>query len=173
MVSGWEDSLACVGAQNVRVWEHVTNDILVDIKFVYTVADAIAFSPTGGEVAYASGHNVLLHDIGKNVTRCELPGHTADVRDIAWNSDGHRLATASADGTIRIWDAGTGQQLLTLMGDESGTESVAWSPDGWSIASTGASGTIQIWDASKGYHLVHDPTFLTGQTIRQFRKQPN
>jgi hypothetical protein len=45
-----------------------------------------------------------------------LNGHADAVNGVAYSPDGTRLASASSDGTARIWDAITGQQLLTLPG---------------------------------------------------------
>ena len=45
-----------------------------------------------------------------------LTGHTGGVCGVAFTPDGTRLATASDDGTVRIWDAATGQHLATLTG---------------------------------------------------------
>jgi WD40 repeat protein len=49
---------------------------------------------------------------------------------VAWNSNGKRLATGSWDQTAKVWDAATGQELLTLTGHNGKVSSVAWSPDG-------------------------------------------
>jgi WD40 repeat protein len=40
-----------------------------------------------------------------------LEGHTGGVLDVAWNPDGTRLATGALDGTVRLWDAATGQEV--------------------------------------------------------------
>lgn len=64
-------------------------------------------------------------------------GHGGRVTSVAWSPDGKRLATGSVDETVKIWDAVTGKELLTLNGPGSAVTCVAWSPDGKQLA-TGA-----------------------------------
>jgi WD40 repeat protein len=51
-----------------------------------------------------------------------------------FSPDGRRVATASRDGTAKVWEASTGAELLTLYGDGAGVGSVAFSPDGTRLA---------------------------------------
>lgn len=67
---------------------------------------------------------------------------------IALSPDGQRLASASMDETIKVWDLSIGQELLTLRADTGGFHSVTFSPDGRQIAASGYDGTIRIWDAT-------------------------
>ena len=80
-------------------------------------------------------------------------GHTGPVRGVAYSPDGTRLATASADGTVRIWDGTTGETLHILTGHTNAVRGVAYSPDGTRLATTSADGTARIWDATTGEHL--------------------
>ncbi len=60
-----------------------------------------------------------------------LRGHSSPVRAVAFSANGKRLATASGDGTAKLWDAESGKELLTLRGVVWG---VAFSPDGKRLA---------------------------------------
>ncbi len=82
--------------------------------------------------------------------RAVLSGHTDTVRNLAWSPDGTRIATASRDGTARIWDAATGSPLRELTGHLGMVEMVAWSPDSTRIATASRDRTVRIWDADTG-----------------------
>lgn len=74
-------------------------------------------------------------------------GHVLPVYAIAWSPDGKRIASASNDGTVHVWDAATGQRFFRYHGHRGSVNAVAWSPNGSYIASASSDTTVQIWDA--------------------------
>jgi tetratricopeptide (TPR) repeat protein len=66
---------------------------------------------------------------------------------VAFSPDGRRLASASDDETVKLWDVASGQELRTLKGHTGPVLSVAFSPDGWRLASAGDDRMVKIWDA--------------------------
>ncbi len=80
----------------------------------------------------------------------DLKGHNDTVWFPRFDPQGTRLATCSADRTVRIWDVATGKLLRVLGGHDETVGDVAWSPDGTMLASGSSDHTIKIWDAATG-----------------------
>ncbi|XTI92244.1 WD40 repeat-like protein [Cenococcum geophilum] len=79
-----------------------------------------------------------------------LEGHSDYVSSVAFSHDSARLASASNDRTVKIWDASSGACLQTLEGHSDYVSSVAFSHDSARLASASDDGTVKIWDASSG-----------------------
>jgi WD40 repeat protein/serine/threonine protein kinase/tetratricopeptide (TPR) repeat protein len=89
-----------------------------------------------------------------------LRGHGHGVISVAWSPDGRRLASASDDQTVKVWEVATGKEILTLRGHTDRVESVAWSPDGTRLASASWDATVKVWEATTG----KDTLTLRGHT---------
>ena len=87
-------------------------------------------------------------------------GHTSYVSACAWSPDGQRLLSGSWDNTLKVWDAATGEALLTLTGHTSVVNTCTWSPDGQRLLSGSFDNTLKLWDAATGEALLT----LTGHT---------
>lgn len=60
--------------------------------------------------------------------------------------DGRWIASASADGTAKIWDAQTGEHLDTLVGHMAGVSCLAWAPDSNTLATGSDDKAIRLWE---------------------------
>lgn len=78
-----------------------------------------------------------------------LRGHTDYISLIAWSPNGRILASSSADGTIRLWDAETGESLRTIKGHKRGVWCVAFDPTGEVLAS-GDDDCVKLWETNSG-----------------------
>jgi WD40 repeat protein len=91
---------------------------------------------------------VKLLDARDGKDLLNLAGHTHEVICAIYTPDGRRLATSSVDGRVGIWDAETGQEVLSLRHSKLvGATYLAFSPDGNKLASGGYDGVIRLWDA--------------------------
>ena len=80
--------------------------------------------------------------------------HEQGVTCVAFSPDGLRIATASDDGTAKVWDAKSGRQLLTFDKHTSSVLSVAFSPQGERIVSGSADCTARIWETATGREIL-------------------
>ena len=101
------------------------------------------------------------HSIETGTTaRTTLTGHTEPVSAVVFSPDGTTLATTSADGTARLWDARTGRHRATLTGHTSAVNAVAFSPDGTTLATSSSDDSARLWDTRTGQQRA----VLTGHT---------
>jgi WD40 repeat protein len=86
-----------------------------------------------------------------------LAGHKATVLTGAFSRDQSRLVSGSADGTARIWDVTSGDELHLLTGHEGAVDMAVFTPDGRRVVTASADGTVRIWDAELGVELCRFP----------------
>jgi WD40 repeat protein len=108
----------------------------------------VLFSPDGQELVIATTENIEIRflDLATKQVVKEFPEHTRAPYQIAFSPDGSLLASASDDGTLRLWDLETGVNVKTIWNNhEAGA--VAFSPDGTLIAFSVWGEGVQVWAA--------------------------
>jgi WD40 repeat protein len=136
-----------------------------------TTADtqAVAVSPDGhllavgccNPLAYQAGEHppvpAYVLSLPDGRVRHELVGHKEYVFAVTFRPDGKCLVTLGAEGTIRVWDTGSGRGLRAIglgypvrvvRGEE--YAGLHWSPDGRRLASALGDGMVRIWDPETG-----------------------
>ena len=118
----------------------------------------IALHPAGDRFAVAGGvpgrlGEVRLFTLSGDLLRVLAPG--ADiVHDVAWSPGGERIAVASSDATVRIFDAERGTLVRTIPGHRDWVLAVTWSPDGSRIATGSRDRTAKVFESSSGALLT-------------------
>jgi len=112
------------------------------------------FSPDARSLVVACDWHVqlwTLHPDPYNASRVDLGGHGGNVNWATFSPDGLYIASASNDGTIRIWSAGIGQSAVQPMhAHEMIVRSVVVSQDGASIISGSDDNSVRVWNAHTG-----------------------
>lgn len=84
-------------------------------------------------------------------------GHSGPVVAVAFDRRAERLVTGSTDGTARVWDLASLNELAVLIGHEGAVSQVLFTPDGRRLITGSVDGTARIWDATLGVELCQFP----------------
>lgn len=94
--------------------------------------------------------------IGGGSEQLTLPGTPVWNGDVEFAENARTLvASSEVDGVVGVWDARTGERLLSLRGHDlgAGTFGIDVSPDGSMIATASGDKTVKVWDTATGREL--------------------
>jgi WD40 repeat protein len=138
---------------NLKLWDFATGREVAATTLTGVSVGKIRFSRDGKRLAvvgsirpFATGE-VRILDAESVREVWSLKGHALAVLDADFTPDGLRLATCSFDQTVRIWDLGTGQEILKW--NEPGRcLSVRFISGGRRLIGATSDRRIRVWDAT-------------------------
>jgi WD40 repeat protein len=157
---------------SAHLWDINTGEKLTTLKQPGNQYYSASLSPDGRTLATGSNNGFRLWDIGRFVgqksasaliepTKSDgtgipkiLEGHTGWIGYTTYSPDGHKLASASLDGIIRLWSMPDGKQTAILKGHTDSVSSLVFSPDSNKLISSGHDGRLRIWDVNTGQSLL-------------------
>jgi WD40 repeat protein/tRNA A-37 threonylcarbamoyl transferase component Bud32 len=161
----------------LKVWDAETGQEVLSLKGQHTrEVTSVAFSPDGKRIVSGSKERVVergpsglfgelkVWDTNKGQEILSLR-HRRDVNSVAFSPDGKRIVSGSGGGEVlgpgkiprffgelKVWDAETGQEILSFQGHTTAVKSVTFSPDGKRILSSGDD-TLKVWDVETGQEV--------------------
>jgi WD40 repeat protein/DNA-binding SARP family transcriptional activator len=135
----------------VTIWDTRTGEETITLTGHEPKLTTVAFSPDGRRIAAGSDltDTPPVWDVETGELLFTLDGHMDAVRAVSFSPDGSRIVTGSWDGTARLWDAATGEQLAVLgVWDRPAVIAAAFSPDGRFIITGDDNGNVTVWNAA-------------------------
>jgi WD40 repeat protein len=147
-----------IGPGAVRLWDARTGRLLHRVGDPADQMMAVALSPDGQRVAAGGGRPdgkgvVHVWNAVSGTPVWSVADHAAEVLAVAFAPDGSSLASASADGLIKLRDPQSGSVARTLPGQVGGATSLAFSADGSALACGGGDGATSLWDTRSGLRV--------------------
>jgi WD40 repeat protein len=152
-----------VCTDRARFWNTSSGEELKEVSLGERLG-FVAFSPEGRTLAVRNRDFVDIWDLQTHHSLHTLNGSKSIGGPFWFSPDGTRLAAWNGEGTIKIWNARTGQEmhwnartgqeLDTLSGHRGSISSIAISPDGKTLASIGSDRAVKLWDIRTGQEVA-------------------
>lgn len=147
----------------MRLWWIDNVELHAERQFGPAEMTALAVHKNVVAVAITDGgdHRIALWDVAQQSERERLERtHDRRITCLALGPNGRRLASASTDGTVKLWNTKTGRQVLHALRltspdpADASRHVTGWScrfsPDGALLAVAGSDGLVRLWETSKG-----------------------
>jgi WD40 repeat protein len=142
------------GDSSMQVWSATTGIQHAIWREQYRIF-AVSWFPSLKETLLASASfdaKVQVLQVGSETVAARLTyrGHRGPVYAASWSPDGQWIASGGEDGTVQVWNAGTGVCITCYRGHTRAVKALAWSPDSRLLASGGDDKTLHLWNATTG-----------------------
>ncbi|MCI0700169.1 MAG: hypothetical protein L0241_03680 [Planctomycetia bacterium] len=142
----------------VTIWDLSTAKPVKTLTNILGAVNDLKFSPNGKLLAVAGGQpsargDLRLFDTTEWKLVHSLGGHLDTVSGVSFHPDGTKLASASFDKTVRVWNVKEGKVLHTFTGHSDFVYMVAFGPDGTWYTTASKDRTGRIIDTATGKGL--------------------
>jgi WD40 repeat protein len=150
------------GIHSFKLYDSATGQTTATYPGPKGGVNALAFDRNGRHLAVAGSDIVEIWEVVAQRKVHELRGHFQWVYCVAFSPDGKWLATGGWDRTIKLRDAATGEERLTIFAHEGFVLDLAFSPDSRYLASSSEDRSVRLWEIPSGRRIgvFHGHTYL-------------
>jgi WD40 repeat protein len=124
-----------------KTGQHKVTNALSQGKAIH----ALAWSPNQNYIASAHDREILIWYSNKQTLVATYTGHADTVTALSWQNSSNRIASASLDGTVHVWNPQHGKTQFIYKRHTGPVRTVTWAPHDGSIASGGDDRTVRVW----------------------------
>jgi WD40 repeat protein len=152
--------VAVLAGSTVRAFSRVNRELMNIVlrdSFPIDWHDGIHLSPEG-RFLLVSGHPTAIYDVVTGERRIVFGGFLDAFSSAEYDRSGSRIVTVGNDKTLRVWDAASGKQVVSVAADDKAAELAIFSPDGKHVVSTGWKQPARVWSADGRFIAALDKT---------------
>ena len=142
--------VAFSGERSVRLWSGLTGTLARELP---GPARSLQFAPNGRlVVVMPDSFHVSVWDAQTGQRVSSVSSAPRPITAVALSADGRMLGTGSVDGSVSVWNAGSGALLKRMIPDTASAPigSISFSSDARLVATTSADTTARLWDVGQG-----------------------
>ncbi|CUM66044.1 uncharacterized protein PRCAT00003698001 [Priceomyces carsonii] len=143
-------NILVVGFSNgeFRLYELPEFNLIQQLSMGQNAVNTVTINSTGEWLAFGSGSlgQLLVYEWQSESYILKEQGHFDSLNSLCYSPDGSRIATASDDGKIKIWDVISGFCLMTFSEHSSSVTEVKFAKRGQVLFSSSMDGTVRAWD---------------------------
>jgi WD40 repeat protein len=141
--------LSCSNDHSIRIWDAMSGRARHKFLMKRFVLSIAVFGNSNHVIFGGDYLGPSIIDLDSN-SLTKLDAERTVVTCVAVAPNEKAFASGSFDATIRLWDAETRAELLSLKGHTGRVRSICFSPDARRMISSSDDNTIKIWDVEKG-----------------------
>jgi len=137
--------------RQIKLWDVSAGRERLTLKGHTNYVRTVSFSHDGARlVSEGLDDRARVWDVKSGLQLLVFESHAP----AKFSPDGRFIATGGANHFVKLLDAYTGREILSLRGHSGDLSDIAFSPDGKRLASSGEDQTIRIWDVETGLELL-------------------
>jgi WD40 repeat protein len=143
-------SIVTTRERELRCWDVPSGQLKWMLEGQGSLLYSVTHNPNQQGMAWADERGMVGFWANWNGYAGKIPTGQGRVWCATFAPDGRTLATASRDGTVKLWDVARDKDRYLIPVGSPNANSIAFSPDGRTLSAAGGDGTVRSWETPEG-----------------------